>query len=52
MEAGAAMQNAYLAAAELAVPIRAVGGFDDPAVHDALDLPSDVRPLLALVLGS
>jgi SagB-type dehydrogenase family enzyme len=52
MEAGAAMQNAYLAAAELAVPIRAVGGFHDAGVHDALDLPAEVRPLLALVLGS
>jgi SagB-type dehydrogenase family enzyme len=52
MEAGAAMQNAYLAAAQLGVPIRAVGGFDDTRVHDALDLPSAVRPLLALILGS
>jgi SagB-type dehydrogenase family enzyme len=52
MEVGAAMQNAYLAAAELGLPIRAVGGFDDDAAHELLDLPVDVAPLLALLLGA
>jgi SagB-type dehydrogenase family enzyme len=52
MEAGAAMQNAYLAAAELRLPIRAVGGFDDDPLHEALDLPDRVAPLLVILLGS
>jgi SagB-type dehydrogenase family enzyme len=51
LEAGAAMQNAYLAAAELGVPIRAVGGFDDDAVGAALALPPGALALLALTLG-
>jgi len=52
MEAGATMQNAYLAAAELDLPVRAVGGFDDEGLHELLDLPERVRPLLALLIGS
>jgi SagB-type dehydrogenase family enzyme len=52
MEAGAAMQNAYLAAAELGLPIRAIGGFHDDRAHEYLDLPEQVRPLLALLLGT
>jgi SagB-type dehydrogenase family enzyme len=52
MEVGAAMQNAYLAAAELGLPIRAIGGFHDDAAHELLDLPVDVAPLLALLLGA
>jgi SagB-type dehydrogenase family enzyme len=52
METGAAMQNAYLAAAELDLPVRAVGGFDDDAAHQLLDLPVEVAPLLALLLGA
>jgi nitroreductase len=46
------MQNAYLAAAELDLPVRAVGGFDDEGLHELLDLPERVRPLLALLIGS
>jgi SagB-type dehydrogenase family enzyme len=52
MEVGAAMQSAYLAAAELDVPIRAIGGFHDQPVHSRLDLPDRVQPLLALLLGT
>jgi SagB-type dehydrogenase family enzyme len=52
MEAGAAMQNAYLAATELDLPIRAVAGIDDRASRRALGLPDGAVPLLALLLGS
>lgn len=52
MEVGAAMQNAYLVAAELDLPIRAVGGFHDDRVHEHLDLPERIRPLLVLLLGT
>jgi SagB-type dehydrogenase family enzyme len=52
MEAGASMQCAYLAGAELGVPVRAVGGFDDDRVHSFLDLPGGAVPLLAVLLGS
>jgi SagB-type dehydrogenase family enzyme len=51
MEAGAAMQSAYLAAAELGVPIRAIAGVDDRATRRALALPDGAVPLLALLLG-
>jgi SagB-type dehydrogenase family enzyme len=52
MEAGAAMQNAYLAGAELGLPVRAIAGLDDAATQRALQLPDGVVPLLALLLGS
>jgi SagB-type dehydrogenase family enzyme len=51
MEAGAAMQNAYLAAAELDLPVRAVGGFDDEGLQELLALPDRVTPQLAVLLG-
>jgi SagB-type dehydrogenase family enzyme len=51
LEAGAAMQNAYLAAAELELPIRAVGGFDDAVVHRLLRLDGGSAALLGLLLG-
>ena len=52
IEVGAVMQNAYLVAAELGVPVRAIGGFRDAATHEFLGLPDHVRPMLALLLGS
>jgi SagB-type dehydrogenase family enzyme len=52
MEAGAAMQNAYLAATEVEVPVRAIGGFDDEGIAELLGLRDDVVPLLALVVGA
>jgi SagB-type dehydrogenase family enzyme len=52
VETGAAMQNAYLAAAELDLPVRAVGGFDDEGVQELLELPERVQPLLAVLLGT
>jgi SagB-type dehydrogenase family enzyme len=52
METGAAMQNAYLVAAELRLPVRAIGGIFDDAAHAFLELPDEVVPLLALLLGS
>ncbi len=52
MEAGAAMQNAYLVGADLGLPVRAIAGLDDAAVHRALLLPDGAAPLLALLLGS
>jgi SagB-type dehydrogenase family enzyme len=52
IEVGAVMQNAYLVAAELGVPVRAIGGFRDVATHEFLGLPDHVRPMLALLLGS
>jgi hypothetical protein len=52
MEAGAAMQAAYLTATELGVPIRAIGGIDDRAVHRFLQLPETAVPLLAILIGT
>jgi SagB-type dehydrogenase family enzyme len=52
MEVGAAMQNAYLAAAEMEVPIRAIGGIDEEGMAEWLGLGGEVSPLLALLFGS
>ena len=52
LEAGAAMQNAYLVAAELGVPIRAVSGFHERLAAATLGLDDGTLPLIALVLGS
>jgi SagB-type dehydrogenase family enzyme len=52
MEAGAAMQNAYLAGAELGLPVRAVAGFDDDRAHAYLSLPDGSVVLLAVLVGS
>lgn len=52
LEAGAAMQNAYLAATELGVPVRAIGGIDDIPAAAFLDLQPPVVPLLAILLGA
>lgn len=52
IEVGAVMQNAYLAAAELDVPVRAIGGFRDERTHAFLELPAHVRPMLAVLVGS
>ena len=52
MEVGAAMQNAYLAGAELGVPVRAIGGFADRATAELLDLQGGAEPLLVLLLGA
>jgi len=51
IEAGAALQCASLVAQELDVPIRAIGGIDDGAVHRFLRLPDTAVPLLALLIG-
>jgi SagB-type dehydrogenase family enzyme len=52
IEAGAAMQNAYLLAAELELPIRCVGGIIEAALDPFLDLPEHAHSLLALLLGN
>jgi SagB-type dehydrogenase family enzyme len=52
IEVGAALQNAYLVAAELDIPVRAIGGFLDERTHAFLELPDHVRPMLAVLLGS
>jgi SagB-type dehydrogenase family enzyme len=52
IEVGAVMQNAYLVAAELGLPVRAIGGFRDVATHEFLELPRHVWPMLALLLGA
>jgi SagB-type dehydrogenase family enzyme len=52
LEAGAVMQNAYLVATELGVPIRAIGGIEDVATATFLELPASAVPLLAIVLGA
>ena len=52
LEAGAAMQNAYLVAAELELPVRAVAGFHDRTAARMLALPDGVVPLVALILGA
>jgi SagB-type dehydrogenase family enzyme len=51
LEAGAAVQAASLAATELALPLRAIGGIDDAAVHTALALPETGVALMALLVG-
>lgn len=51
IEAGAAMQSAYLAATELGIPLRAIGGIDDSATHAYLGLPDSAVALLALIAG-
>ncbi len=52
IEAGAAMQTAYLTATELGVPIRAIGGIDDRAAHRFLGLPDTAVALLAILIGA
>jgi len=52
LEAGAVMQNAYLVATELGVPVRAIGGIQDDATRSFLELPAHCVPLLAIVLGA
>jgi SagB-type dehydrogenase family enzyme len=52
IEVGAVLQNAYLVAAELDIPVRAIGGFFDERTHAFLELPDHVRPMLAVLLGS
>jgi SagB-type dehydrogenase family enzyme len=51
IEVGEVTQNAYLAAADIGVPIRALLGVDDPGAKRLLALPEGTVPMLALVLG-
>lgn len=51
IEAGAAMQNAYLVAADLGLPVRAMLGIDDAVATELLELPDGTVPVLALFLG-
>ncbi|MDQ4143529.1 MAG: nitroreductase family protein [Actinomycetota bacterium] len=52
MEAGAAMQNVYLYAAERGLATRAIGGFNDPMITDLLGLNGGLaRPLLLILIG-
>jgi SagB-type dehydrogenase family enzyme len=51
LEAGAAMQNAYLAATDLDLPIRAMLGIDDERASELLRLPDGTVALLALLIG-
>jgi SagB-type dehydrogenase family enzyme len=51
IESGAAMQSAYLAATELGVPLRAIGGIDDVRAPKFLGLPDSSVALLALIVG-
>jgi SagB-type dehydrogenase family enzyme len=52
IEAGAAMQNAYLAAAERGLGIRAIGGFSDHALRSILFLTPSTWPVLALLVSN
>ena len=52
IEVGALMQNAYLAATDLEVPIRAMLGINDDPMIQLLDLPPGTVPLLALFTGT
>ncbi|MDX6690007.1 MAG: hypothetical protein QOG15_1464 [Solirubrobacteraceae bacterium] len=52
LEAGAVMQNAYLVATELGVPVRAIGGIDDVVAAPFLELPEHTVALLAILLGA
>jgi SagB-type dehydrogenase family enzyme len=51
IEAGSALQSAALAATELCIPLRAVGGIDDSPVQRFLALRPQTVCLLAIVLG-
>jgi Nitroreductase family len=51
MECGAAMQNAYLFAAERELSVRAYAGFFDNTVAAEIGLPDTVVPLLLLLVG-
>lgn len=51
IESGAAMQSVYLAATELGVPLRAIGGIDDVRAPEFLGLPDSSVALLALIVG-
>lgn len=51
IEAGAAMQNALLAATERELPCRPFGLFDDAALARRLGVPATVMPLLGITLG-
>jgi len=51
MEAGAAMQNAYLAGTELGVPVRALAGIDEQRTSEQLRLPEQAVTLLAVLVG-
>lgn len=52
MEAGAALQNAYLQGAALDLPVRAIGGFVDDRAHAFLELPDEALVLISILLGS
>jgi len=52
MEAGAAMQMAYVAGTELGLPVRAIGGVDEQAATELLGLPESIAPLLGITLGA
>lgn len=51
IESGAAMQSTYLAATELGVPLRAIGGIHDTQAREFLGLPDSAVALLALIVG-
>ena len=51
LEAGAALHGATLAAVELGVPLRAIGGLDEARTAAALRLDG-LQPLLAILLGA
>ncbi|MBA2420939.1 MAG: nitroreductase family protein [Thermoleophilaceae bacterium] len=52
MEAGAAMQMAYLVGAEAGIPVRAIGGVDEASATRLLGLPGSAVPLLGITLGT
>ena len=52
MEIGAVMQTAYLAAAELDLPVRACAGFHDAGFASLLQLPDGVVCQLTILVGS
>lgn len=51
LEAGAVLQNVTLAATELGVPLRPIGGFDEGRMALLLDL-AGAQPLLTVLLGA
>jgi SagB-type dehydrogenase family enzyme len=52
IEAGAAMQNAYLVGAQLDLPVRACAGIVEDVVDPFLELPSGKHALLAILIGN
>lgn len=50
-DCGAAAQNMMLAATELGLASVCVGGFDEEALHNLLEIPDDIEPVCIIEFG-